>query len=74
MRTDKKGHRVILLPYVYCSLENRQRHKIEEQHADLGRLRSEQATLKRDHERLLAENGRLSDTVGELHSQMLSVW
>lgn len=55
------------------SLENRQRHKIEEQGADLARSKAEIASLKRDHERLLAENGRFSDVVGELQSQLQSV-
>lgn len=54
-------------------LENRQRHKIEEQEADLTRLKSEMASLKRDHNRVLAENGRLSDASGELQSQLQSV-
>lgn len=54
-------------------LENRQRHKIEEQEADLSRLKAEMASLKRDHDRLLAENGRFSDSVGELQSQLRSV-
>lgn len=61
------------LPITYYSLENRQRHRIEEQEADLGRLKTETASLKRDHERLLAENGRFSDAVGELQSQMQAV-
>ena len=54
-------------------LENRQRHKIEEQEADLGRLKAEMASLKRDHDRLLSENGRFSDAVGELQAQVRSV-
>lgn len=55
------------------SLENRQRHKIGEQEADLARLKAEIASLRRDHERLLAENGRFADAVGELQSQLHSV-
>ncbi|CAM9693804.1 unnamed protein product [Ectocarpus sp. 6 AP-2014] len=59
-------------PDMAVGLENRQRHKIEEQDADLSRLRAEIVSLKRDHERLLAENGRSSDAVGELQSQAQS--
>ena len=60
-------------PAVAIRLENRQRHKIEEQEADLSRLKSELVSLRRDHDRLLAENGRFSDAVGELQSQLQSV-
>lgn len=64
---------IVYVPNLTRSLENRQRHKIEEQDADLGRLRAEIVSLKRDHDRLLAENGRFSDAVGELQSQAQSV-
>lgn len=60
-------------PCHHTRLENRQRHKIEEQEADLSRLKSEIVSLRRDHDRLLAENGRFSDAVGELQSQVQSV-
>ncbi|CAM9627449.1 unnamed protein product [Scytosiphon promiscuus] len=59
-------------PDMAVGLENRQRHKIEEQEADIGRLKSEIASLRRDHDRLLAENGRFSDNLGELQSQAQS--
>ncbi|CAM9279237.1 unnamed protein product, partial [Ectocarpus sp. 12 AP-2014] len=36
-------------PDMAVGLENRQRHKIEEQDADLSRLRAEIVSLKRDH-------------------------
>ncbi|CAM9386687.1 unnamed protein product [Pylaiella littoralis] len=62
----------IMNPDMVVGLENRQRHKIEEQEADLTRLKSEMASLKRDHNRVLAENGRLSDASGELQSQLQS--
>lgn len=44
-----------------------------EQEADLGRQKLEIATLKRDHDRLLAENGRFSDALGELQSLVQAV-
>eukprot|EP00752_Nemacystus_decipiens_P014953 g13312.t1 len=62
----------IMNPDMVVGLENRQRHKIEEQEADLSRLKSEIVSLRRDHDRLLAENGRFSDAVGELQSQLQS--
>lgn len=55
------------------SLQNRQRHKIEEQEADIGRLKGEIASLRRDHQRLLAENGRSSDATEELQTHLRSV-
>ena len=56
--------------FVPDSLENRQRQRIEEQHVDIGRLTADIASFKRDQERLVAENGRLTDALADLQTQL----
>lgn len=55
------------------SLENRQRRRLEDQEADIKKLRAEVSSQKTEHDRLVSENGRLSDVVGQLQSQLRTV-
>ncbi|CAM9492294.1 unnamed protein product [Ascophyllum nodosum] len=60
----------MMTPEVAASLENRQQQRIEEQHVDIGRLTADIASFKRDQERLVAENGRLTDALADLQTQL----
>ncbi|CAM9373814.1 unnamed protein product [Choristocarpus tenellus] len=72
LRRIHHTYREVLTPNLAIGLENRQRNKMEEQHAEIGRLNTEIAGLKAEQARMLVENGRNSDSMAEMETKLAS--